>query len=240
MIIRVNLHPARKPKTKENPGTKYVAIGLLLAIVTGIVFFKLCSDLEAKTKATKQARVETQQQIDDIKAKISDVATIQSKITELSNRRLVLARLTSTRQGPQFVLNELARLLSNPHDSFARKEATEKGWTLAWEPDNVMIKSFKDIGNGEIQLEGFARTMEDVHEFWNRLKTSPVIRNIRLIEIKDGKNRVNNESNQTFVFQANANFHYQTKEGLSLVDQLIKSNNEDTDEAETPNDQVKE
>ena len=234
MIIRVNLHPNRKPKTKENPGTKYVIIGLILAIITGLVFFKLCSDLEAQTRASKQARADTQRQIDEIKNKISDVATIQNKITELSNRRLVLARLTSTREGPQFVLNELARLLSNPHDSFARKEATDNGWTLAWEPDNVMIQSFRDIGNGEIQITGIARTMEDVHEFWNRLKTSPVLRNIRLIEIKDGKSKVNNESNQSFNFQASANFHYQTKEGISLVDQLIKTNNEETDESANP------
>ena len=237
MIIRINLHPAKKQKSKDNPGSVFVIIGVVLAIIIGIVCAFFTNNKNAEEKQYKAQAAQIDSQISEIKSRISDVTTIQSKIADLRNRELVLAQLTSIRQGPQFVLNEFARLMSNPNDLLARKEATDNGWQLAWDPDSVIIKSFKDIGNGEIQIDGYARTMDDIQEFWTRLKTSPLLRNVRLIEIKDRRDTVTNENTQSFIFEMNANFHYQTQAGKDIIDALVKDddvNNENPDGSQEP------
>lgn len=242
MIIRINLHPAKKQKAKENPGLIFVLFGIIFAAVVGLVCFYFTNNVKEETKQIRAETMQVENEINDIKTRIADVATIQTKITDLRNRELVLARLTSIRQGPQFVLNELARLMSNPTDVLAKKEATENGWQLAWDPDTVIIKTFKDIGNGEIQLEGYARTMDDIQEFWTRLKTSELLRNVRLIEIKDRRDSITNENTQSFIFEMNANFNYQTQAGRDIIDALIKDDDvsEENEAAGNPDEQPKE
>lgn len=233
MIIRINLHPAKKQKTKDNPGSVFVIIGIVLAVVIGIVCAILTSRKNDEERDYRSQTAQIESEIKSIKDRISDVTTIQSKIADLRSRELVLAQLTSIRQGPQFVLNEFARLMSNPTDLLERKEATDSGWQLAWDPDSVIIKSFKDIGNGEIQIDGYARSMDDIQEFWTRLKTSELLRNVRLIEIKDRRDSVTSENTQSFIFEMNANFHYQTQAGKDIIDALVKDddvNNENPED----------
>lgn len=226
MIIRINLHPARKPKAKSNPaqGVLVVCIILMMAVIIGA--FVIANDVDSKTKAAKAQAARIQQEIDETNARIQDSASISNTIASLKELQEILGRLASIRQGPQYVLNELSRLLSNPRDVIARKEATQLGWLLAWEPENVMLTSFKDLGNGLVELRGEARGMEDVEEFWTRLKTSPLFRNIKLIEIKDSKNSMTNEIVQSFIFNADANFNYRTADGRALVDLLTQESAE--------------
>ena len=226
MIIRINLHPDKKPKAKSNPAGKILVIAILLAAAIVGGFFYQASTIDARTKATKAEITKLQGQIETIKKRVADVASIKKTIEELRTRELVLAQLTSIRQGPQFILNEIARVLTNPRDIVARREATEKGWLLAWEPDNIMLKSFKDIGNSNIQIEGQARTMDDVKEFWTRFKSSPMFRNVKLVEITQGRDSSIGENTQNFIFTANANFNYQTREGLEVVKMLSSDDDE--------------
>ena len=232
MIIRVNLHPDKKTKVKSNPAGRILVFAIVLAVVIGACFYGYASQIDSQTRKTKQEANQLQTQIEEIKKRVSDVASIKRTIEELQARELVLAQLTSIRQGPQFVLNELARLLTNPRDIVARREATDQGWLLAWEPDNIMLRAFRDIGNGEIQIEGQARTMDDVKEFWTRFKSSPLFRNIQLIEITQGRDSAIGENTQSFIFTATANFNYQTREGLEVVKKLTE---EDDGNADNPN-----
>jgi len=142
----------------------------------------------------------------------------------------ILGRLTSNRVGPQYVLNELSRLMANPRDVISRKEANELGWTVAWEPDNIVLEGFKDIGNNTISINGISRSMEDIQELWTRMKTSTILRNIKLIEIKDMKSSGSTGNAQAFVFEAEANFNYRTKDGRALVESL--THQETVDSAE--------
>lgn len=233
MIIRINLHPAKKPKTKSNPGTKYLIGGAIIALVIGFIFYTITEGVKSDEQAVRDNTRKTEKQINEIKTRISDLTSIKQKIEDLNKRQLVLARLTSIRQGPQFVLNELSYLLTNPRDVIARKEATEQGWLLAWEPDNIILEKLRDQGNGQIEIEGYARTMDDIQEFWTRMKTSSQLRNIRLLEIQDAVDHISKETVQKFVFVMNANFNYQTKEGLELVDKLLSDNDPAENNAES-------
>lgn len=231
MIIRINLHPAKKVKTKTNPaiGVFFVCLLISIVVIAGFFFYASRIDEETRVKQAEAARL--QQEIDAVKSRIKDIAQIRASINELENRQRVLGKLASNRQGPQYVLNEISRLMSNPKDVISRKEANELGWLVAWEPENVCLKSFKDIGNGMISLDGTARSMDDIQEFWTRMKTSPLLRNIKLIEIKDARDSVTGENIQTFIFEAEANFNYRTKAGRALVESLTSENDASAENA---------
>lgn len=232
MIIRINLHPAKKPKVKTNPGVYFVVAGLAIMVVVIAGFFLMAGQINDQTKQLKGRNAELQSKITEVQARIQDVGVLQGKIKELNERQIILARLASIRQGPQYVLNEFGRLLSNPKDVLARKEAVELEWTLAWDPDSIYLKSFKEGENGAVELTGYARKMDDIYEFWTRMKTSPILRNVKFVESKDN-HESNSDSTQAFTFTMIANFNYQTKEGLALVDSLTQTT--DTQEAaETP------
>lgn len=232
MIIRINLHPAKKPKVKTNPGVYFVVAGLAIMVVVIAGFFLMAGQINDQTKQLKGRNAELQSRITEVQARIQDVGVLQGKIKELNERQIILARLASIRQGPQYVLNEFGRLLSNPKDVLARKEAVELEWTLAWDPDSIYLKSFKEGENGAVELTGYARKMDDIYEFWTRMKTSPILRNVKFVESKDN-HESNSDSTQAFTFTMIANFNYQTKEGLALVDSLTQTT--DTQEAaETP------
>lgn len=229
MIIRINLHPAKKVKAKSNPSTGILVVCILIAVAVFAVFFFLASQIDEQTKAKQAQAQKVQVEIDAVKERIKDIAQIRANVTELENRSRVIGKLASNRQGPQYVLNELSRIMSNPKDVVSRKEANELGWLVAWEPDNVIIKSFKDIGNGMISLSGIARSMDDIQELWTRMKTSTMLRNIKLIEIKSSRDSAVDEPIQSFVFEAEANFNYRTKEGRALVEKLTKDADDGSD-----------
>ncbi|MBO5752929.1 MAG: PilN domain-containing protein [Proteobacteria bacterium] len=236
MIIRINLHPAKKPKTKSNPGTIFLLFGILIAAGILGAFWVVGENIKADERKVKGEIQKVEASMSEIKSRISDLTSIKQKIDELNNRQLILARLTSIRQGPQFVLNEFSHIMTNPRDVIARKEATEQGWLLAWEPENVIIETFKDVGNSQIEITGTARTMDDVQEFWTRMKTSKQLRNIRLLEISDKKDSISGDTVQDFTFRLDANFNYQTREGRELVDKLL-SDDSSFDEPENAESQ---
>lgn len=225
MIIRINLHPAKKPKVKTNPGVYVVLAGVVVMVLIIAVFLFQAGEINSETKRVKSRNAEVQNQITEVQGRIQDVGVMQGKIKELNERQIILARLASIRQGPQYVLNEFGRILSNPKDVLARKEAVELEWTLAWDPDSIFLKTFKESEGGLIEVTGTARNMDDIYEFWTRMKTSPILRNIKFVESKDSR-EASADTAQAFQFTANANFNYQTKEGLALVDSLTQTNND--------------
>lgn len=225
MIVRINLHPNRKDVSKSNTATIALVVCVIMMLVIIVGFFLAAGELDKQTRQIKSRENQLQNEITEIESRIKGSDTIRAKIADMEKRQNVFARLAGVREGPQYVLNEISRILSNPRDVIARKEAAEKKWQLAWEPDNVLLQSFKDIGNGQIELLGTARSMDDIYEFWTRMKTSPILRNIKLNEIKNGRDSTTGEVTQTFNFTAEANFRYQTKEGAALVESLNKDDN---------------
>ena len=220
MMIRVNLNLARKlkKKTGKAPIVLFIAIVVALAALgISLMAATACDDERANVESQI---AKNQTEISAIKSRIADSQKMDKARLELVDRERTLARLASIRRGPQFVLNEFARLLSNPRDIVARKMASEEGWLLAWEPENIIIRTFKEVGNGEIQIDGTARAMDDVYEFWTRMKTSKLLRGVELVEIKGSREAGTGEQAQSFMFKMEANFNYNTKEGLALLDQI--------------------
>lgn len=236
MMIRVNLNPARKTKQKSgNEAIAFICAVIVVAVALGISYVA-ASNCKSETENLASQNASINSEIAQVQKRIEGIQKAQQARKELQDREMTLARLASIRRGPQFVLNEFARILSNPRDVVARKEASENGWLLAWEPDNILVKSLKDIGNSEIQIDGTARAMDDVYEFWTRMKTSKLLRNVELVEIKGARESSSGEQAQAFIFKMGANFNYQTKEGLALVE-LLTSEQNDIDSPNTPNNE---
>ncbi len=232
MIVRINLHPDRKVKTKSNP---FRMIGMVLGIVI-IVEIIVCvfayNSLDSTVKKyVAQERREAQER-DEIKARLADVDKIKKQIDELRNRELTFAKLAALRTGPQYVLNELARILSNPRDVVARRAAQEAEWSLTWDPENIILTKFVDMGNSRIEIEGIARSNDDVGEFWKRLKSSPLMRDVTNGAVKEGRDSSLKITTQSFSFTAEVNFNYQTQDGLALIDLLSSEAEENQNEAE--------
>ncbi len=233
MIVRINLHPERKFKAKATPfKTVGIVLGIIL-LVEVIVCAVVYSNLDSEVKQLANQERQLTHERDEIKTRLADVDKIKKQIDELRNRELTFAKLAALRTGPQYVMNEMSRILSNPRDVVARKAATEQEWSLSWDPDNIIINKFIDSGNNQIEITGVARSMDDISEFWKRMKTSPLLRNVRLGEIKDSKDSSLNIVTQTFSFTADVNFNYQTQDGLALIDMLTA---EDKENAEAPAD----
>lgn len=232
MMIRVNLNPSRKAHAKTSKAPIAVALTIFCAAAIIAAAFIAAGSVESERIAVDNQIAQTQERINEVNKRIAGIKRAQEVRKELEAREKMLARLASFRRGPQFVLNEFARILSNPRDIVARKVASESGWLLAWEPDNIIIKSLKEQGNSEIQIEGTARAMDDVYEFWTRMKTSKIFRNVELVEIKGARESVTGEQAQSFVFRMGANFNYQTKEGLALLDMLTSEQPADGDGAQ--------
>jgi len=233
MIVRINLHPDRKPKVKPSPYRALTGVAVVFLFFELIVCVVLFNSISGQADAAKRQVQQLNSEKSQLESRLTEVPKIQTQIQELRTRELTLARLASFRTGPQYILNELARIMSNPRDVVARKAAADAEWSLTWDPDNVMLHSFKDIGNGQIKIDGRARSMDDISEFWKRLKTSPMLRNVRLGEIKDSREASLDIVTQTFSFTAEANFHYQTKDGLALINLLTG------EDAQSPDTSVK-
>lgn len=229
MIVRINLHPDRKIKVKANPFQRGAILVLLLIVAELAIFVFAYMQVTERFETARRLEGTLNAEKTELEGRLSEVPKLEAAIGELSMREMTLAKLTSLRMGPQFVLNEISRVLSNPKDAVTRKAAVDNEWTLSWEPDSVMLRTFKDIGEGRIQIEGQARTMDDISEFWKRLKTSPLFRNVRLVEIKDSIDSSVNLPTQAFVFTLDANFNYQTRDGLALVDMLTSVNTDETE-----------
>lgn len=223
MIVRINLHPERKIKAKPTPYNNVgvvLAVLLVVEIIVGIiVYVRLDESVRELQRVERNLAVER----DELKSQLSELDAIKKQIEETNNLNSVLAKLTVMRVGPQFVLNEFARLMSNPRDVVARKAATEQGWTLSWDPENVIINKFQDIGNSQVEITGVARTPNDVYELWTRIKTSPLLRAFQLGEIKGSRDSSLNIEIQPFSLTVEANFNYQTQSGLDLINDMLKS-----------------
>ena len=220
MIVRINLNPDKKVKTKSSPNTTILLVLIIVLVLEVLVCIVISHNQSGTLSNYLNEESKRVAERDELKTSLGSVDKMKKEIEELRSREMTFAKLAALRTGPQYVLNEFSRLLSNPRDVVARKAAQSADWALAWDPENIIIKKFADIGTSQIEIEGTARNMDDISEFWKRMKTSPLMRNVRLGEIKDARDSSLSIVTQSFSFTADVNFNYQTQGGLATIDML--------------------
>ncbi len=222
MMVRINLVPGKKRSGVPGGDALWRLVAAMLVLLLAQLFV-LYFIYDGKAQDVKRAQGEVQRMTADaekLEREIAALPDVEKRAAELEARERTLARLASVRNGPQHVLDELKRVMSRPRDPASVKMAKDAGWNISWEAENVFLNKIVEERPGALQLEGAARGLDDVAELWLRLRTSRLFRNVRLASIKKGRDSGLGVDVQTFVFYAEANFRYQTKDGEELMKQL--------------------
>lgn len=228
MMVRINLLPGKKRGPGGNILWRIVAVmAVLLLAELGILYMAYSSKTAELKKRAKEVQ-DAQTQVQKVQKEIAALPDLEKQAVELEARERALAELTAVRMGPQHVLDELKRLLSRPKAKATIKAAKDAQWNVAWESDNVYLTTILEETPGAVRLEGQARGLDDIAELWLRLRSSKLFQQVRLANVTKGKadglGDVSIEMDVLkFEFTANANFYYQTKEGMALMEQLGKS-----------------
>lgn len=220
MMVRINLVPGKKRASASEVLWKVMAVMAILLIAELVLMYFAWSAKDEEVTKRNQELQQAQQQIDRLKAENVNLAGIEKQNEELLKRERALQELAAIRVGPQYLLDELKSLLSLPTTRAAIKQARKDGWNVAWEASNVFLESFVEVEPGTVRIVGDARTLDDVAEFWLRLRTSDLFQNVRLAGIEERKVQELETPLQRFEFFAKANFYYQTEAGVKLLEKL--------------------
>lgn len=225
-MVRINLLPSKKRSVASGAGGssglvwKVVAVMLLLLVAEVALLYWLYGSKQDDVRRHSAELQRTQQAIAELQRDVSQHTDIEREMQELVAREEALLTKTSLRVGPQYVLDELKRIVSLPTTRTAIKAARKSGWNVAWESSNVFLTKFSELGDGKVHIVGDARTLDDVAELWLRLRTSELFGQVQLVGITEKKHQALDAPLQHFEFYAQVNLYYQTEQGLALMQEL--------------------
>lgn len=220
MMVRINLLPTKKRSVAGGGSDlvwKVVAVMVLLLVAQLALMYWLFSAKDEEVLGRSAELQKSQQAITELEREVSSYSDIDKEAKELEAREAALVQKASIRIGPQYVLDELKRILSLPSTRPSIKAARKAEWNVAWEASNVFLSSFKEVGDGKVHIVGEARTLDDVAEFWLRMRTSDMFSGVRLAGITEKKHAELESPLQHFEFYAQVNLYYQTEQGLALM-----------------------
>ena len=220
MMVRINLAPTRKRGPSGDTLWRIVAIMAVLLVAELVLLFWINSTKNDEIEQQQQILAQANQRVSAVESEIAAIPNLEAKVQEMKAREKELARIAASRLGPQHVLEELKRVLSRPTTKTSIKKAQNDGWDISWEAESVYLNSFAETAPGQLTIQGHARTLDDIAEFWLRLRTSEMFRNVRLHGISEAANSKAGVPVQQFKFTTDANFYYQTEEGTKLLQQV--------------------
>lgn len=187
-LVRVNLLPQKRRSERQEATQLWllatVAV-LLIEVVSLFVFHGF------KQEELKKAQVENQvvrEKIDAAKRTVSNHGEVTRQLEELRARETAIAKLQTGRTGPTAVLLELARLLTpgrGPRIDPDRYNEIKATNPLAvhnpnWDARRLWLESFVENAR-RVKLVGIARDGEDVSELARRLSLSAYFKDVRLL-----------------------------------------------------------
>jgi type IV pilus assembly protein PilN len=185
-MIRVNLLPQRKQRKQEVGQRQLIYMGFALLVVAGgMMAFHLQTEAELAQLQSENAAV--QADIDRLKAELGDYDKIRAQREELMRQQKTIEELQSRRTGPVFALRELSELLSpTKGPTFDKEDYGEvlrrdpnAGFNAAWDTRRVWLTNFDEKARS-VNIEGSAKSNEDVAEFMKRLAASVFFKGVVL------------------------------------------------------------
>lgn len=162
-MIYINLLPVRAAQKRE----KMIEQGIILVVILALSV-ALCigvyTVLMTKVSAEKDAKVQKQKEIEQLKKTIGEVDRFKKLQEELKNKLSVLDKLKEGKTGPVMILDELARAV----------------------PEKLWLTSFKESG-GNVTLTGIGVDEETVANFMRRLEESHLFQKVELLVIEQTK-----------------------------------------------------
>ncbi|MFH2007265.1 MAG: PilN domain-containing protein [bacterium] len=214
-MIRINLLPY-KESTLVQWGQRQVLIfvvALLVSAVVCIVWYGRLPDPEAKKKALIAERVKYEQQIQTVQSRKTCEQAKYHKLIEKAERKYTaVERLITRRRTPKFALRELSRILSEAWGPTLKPALSGRDkrtlYNQNWDPTAVWITRFEEKGR-ELKIEGGAKAMDDVAEFWRRLQVSAYFYDVDLEKfnkVKDQRDAKASASYLKFSIVAGINY----------------------------------
>lgn len=192
-MIRINLLPY-KESTLVQWGQRQVllyVVALLLSGVICVLWIQRLPDPEKKKKELIAERAGYETKTREVKGrKTCQQARYQKSIRKAKRKYKAIERLIFSRRSPKLVLRELSRILSEAWGPSLRTSLAGKDkrtlFNANWDPSSVWITKFAEKGN-QLKLEGGAKAMDDIAEFWRRLQVSAYFDKVDLEKFKKVK-----------------------------------------------------
>jgi type IV pilus assembly protein PilN len=155
-MIRINLLPIRAVQRKERLRGQVIVLALFLILVSAGCAAAYAS-IVSKLEAENQGIARTQDELNQLRKDLGEVAQYKKLQGELQGKLDVLAQLKSARSGPVRLLDDLSNAL----------------------PERLWLTSYKETG-GSISISGVGLNEKTVAEFLRDLEASPSYRNVEL------------------------------------------------------------
>lgn len=192
-MIRINLLPY-KEATLVQWGQRQVLLFVVALLVSGVICVIWSQRLPDPQKKKKQliaerARYETRTR--EVKErKTCKQARMKKRIKKEKRKYRAIDRLIFSRRSPKFVLREMSRILSEAWGPTLKANLAGKDkrtlFNANWDPNSVWITKFVEKDN-QLKLEGGAKAMDDIAEFWRRLQVSAYFDKVDLERFKKVK-----------------------------------------------------
>jgi Tfp pilus assembly protein PilN len=189
-MIRINLLPY-KESTLVQWGQRQVLLYVVAVLVSGVVCVILARNQpdpqkQIKTLVAQRSRYEARTR--EVNAqKTCNQGRYKKSIRKANRKYKAIDRLIFSRRSPKLVLRELSRILSEAWGPTLKTSLTGKDkrtlFNANWDPTSVWITKFEEKDN-QLKLEGGAKAMDDIAEFWRRLQVSAYFEKVDLEKFK--------------------------------------------------------
>lgn len=192
-MIRINLLPY-KESTLVQWGQRQVLLFVVAVLVSGVIcviWAQRLPDPQKKKKALIAQRATYEARTREVKSKKTcNQSKYKKRIRKANRKYKAIDRLIFSRRSPKLVLRELSRILSEAWGPTLKPRLAGKDkrtlFNANWDPTSVWITKFEEKGN-QLKLEGGAKAMDDIAEFWRRLQVSAYFRKVDLEKFKKVK-----------------------------------------------------
>lgn len=185
-MIRINLSPLRRPKTK-NRGQQLMLLSVLVWLAALVVGYVMFHAPKVEQRDNLQQRVRALEQDNrDKEDELRGYEQLKATISGAEARAAVVQRLNEARAVPAHMLFELSQILTAgglPTMTEETRKQVEEGrvreFVREWDPSHLWLKSFKEEKDGSFRLEGAAHSDSDMTQFAIRLDASVYFYDVR-------------------------------------------------------------
>ncbi len=177
-MIKINLLPPRKKKAVVT-GQRHLALIIVLLLVESVGLAFVYQQQHKILSDKKAANDEKAREVTRLKKEIGDLSKLEKERSELEQQQKILDTLEKARSGPVKVLDDIALLLTPPTTERIRKALKARKLNVTWDPRRVSLTSFQEKSR-QVEIEGLAKTNDDVAEFMKRLESSAHFYDVQL------------------------------------------------------------
>lgn len=172
-MIKINLLPTGKKRKKPKPIPGFIVAGVVLLFVTAVAGFYLNHFFKNKIQDYETQKAGNAQKITQLQAKITEVKNYEALNKKYDERKQIIEELKKNQSHPVRMLSEISFRL------------TDGVWL-----DNLSITET------DVTMSGVGYTNEDVVNFVESLKLSPLFSDVYL----SGTNRTSSDGQSVFSF----------------------------------------